>query len=313
MFPATEPYNSGYLAVSPRHHLYYEEVGRSMGTPIVFLHGGPGGGINPFIRKFFHPDHYRAVLFDQRGSGKSIPYGCIDENTTQDLIEDIEKLREHLNISSWIVMGGSWGSTLALLYAIAHPTRVRALILRGIFLARPQEIDWLYGPNGAARLFPYDYELFSHHLPLVERKQLIKSYLKRLTSPDERIQEAAVHAWNRWENGISQLIPSMHPDEFSTTLEEGLSIARIEAHYFVHNSFLPSQNYILENIAPIKEIPCAIVQGRYDVVCPAQSAYELHHALPLSTLDIIPDAGHSSVEPGIAEALQRALKKFRTL
>lgn len=310
MFPSIQPFNSGYLQVSQIHNLYYEEVGNPAGTPVLFLHGGPGGGINTYVRRFFNPKHYRAVLFDQRGSGKSTPYACIEENTTQDLINDIEVLREKLNIDSWVVMGGSWGSTLALLYAIHHPSRVRALILRGVFLARPCEIDWLYGPNGAARIFPKDYSYFVAALT-AEEQTLIPSFLKRLTDSSLEVQHRAVNDWNRWEMGISQLIPVEEPEDFHNTLEEGLAIARIEAHYFTHNSFLPSNNYILENCDAISHIPCEIVQGRYDIVCPPQSAYELHQKLPLSNLHIIPDAGHSSIERGVSRGLHTALKKFQ--
>ena len=282
MFPSIQPFNSGYLQVSQTHNLYYEEVGNPLGTPVLFLHGGPGGGINTYVRRFFNPNHYRAVLFDQRGSGKSTPFACIEENTTQALIEDIETLRKELNIESWVVMGGSWGSTLALLYAIHHPDRVRALVLRGVFLARPCEIDWLYGPAGAARIFPKDYSYFVADLSEEERKNLIPSFLGRLTDPSLSVQLRAVNDWNRWEMGISQLIPVEEPEDFHNTLEEGLAIARIEAHYFTNNSFLPSENYILENCDTIAHIPCEIIQGRYDIVCPPQSAYELHQKLPLS-------------------------------
>lgn len=312
MFPPITPYNSGFLPVSPIHKIYFEEVGNPNGIPALFLHGGPGGGINSFVRRFFHPEHYRTVLFDQRGSGKSIPYACIEENTTHDLIADIEKLRMHLGIDSWVIMGGSWGSTLALLYAIHHTERVRAMVLRGIFLARQKEIDWLYGPDGAARIYPKDYEFFVRDFTTEERADLIRNYLIRLTA-DEESQYRAMNNWNRWEMGISQLIPEEQPEDFHNSLEEGLAIARIEAHYFVHNSFLPSDNYILENTQLIEHIPCEIIQGRYDMVCPAQSAYELHKKLPLSHLDIVADAGHSSVEAGISRGLRRGLTKFQYL
>lgn len=311
MFPSIQPFNSGYLQVSKNHNLYYEEVGNPEGTPVLFLHGGPGGGINTYVRRFFNPNHYRAVLFDQRGSGKSTPYACIEENTTQDLIDDIETLRKALNIESWVVMGGSWGSTLALIYAIQYPNRVRALILRGVFLARPCEIEWLYGPNGAARLFPKGYGYFVAGLSEKERKNLIPSFLKRLTHSSPNVQLRAVNDWNRWEMGISQLIPAEEPEDFHNSLEDGLAIARIEAHYFMHDSFLPSENYILDNCDAIAHIPCEIIQGRYDIVCPPQSAYELHQKLPLSNLHIIVDAGHSSVERGISRGIHTALKKFQ--
>ena len=313
MFPSIQPYNSGYLRVSETHELYYEEVGNPNGTPILFLHGGPGGGINSYVRRFFNPSRYRAILFDQRGSGKSKPYASIEDNTTQDLINDIERLRKEFNIQSWVVMGGSWGSTLALLYAIHHPNRVRALILRGVFLARPSEIAWLYGPHGAARIYPKDYDYFVAALSEEEKKNLIPSFLKRLTDSSLAIQLRAVNDWNRWEMGISQLIPVEEPEDFHNTLDEGLSIARIEAHYFTNNSFLPSKNFILEQCETIAHIPCEIVQGRYDIVCPPQSAYELHQRLPLSNLHIVADAGHSSIERGISRGLHTALRKFQSV
>lgn len=313
MFPSIQPYNFGYLRVSEIHELYYEEVGNPNGTPILFLHGGPGGGINSYIRRFFNPHQYRAVLFDQRGSGKSRPYACIEENTTQDLIHDIEKLRKELNIKSWVIMGGSWGSTLALLYAIHHPNRVQALILRGIFLARPSEINWLYGPHGAARIYPKDYHYFIAHLTAEERLNLIPSFLKRLTSSSKEVEHTALNDWNRWEMGISQLIPAEAPEDFHNTREEGLAIARIEAHYFTNKSFLPSENFILEQCESIAHIPCEIIQGRYDIVCPPQSAFELHQKLPLSNLHMVADAGHSSIERGISRGLHRALKKFQSM
>ena len=312
MFPSIQPYRTDFLRVSSIHQLYFEEVGNPVGTPVVFLHGGPGGGITPYVRRFFDPNHYRAILFDQRGAGKSLPYASIDENTTQDLIEDLERLRKHLNIDSWVVIGGSWGSTLAILYAIHHPHSVRALILRGVFLARPQEIAWLYGPNGAARIFPKDYEYFVAKFSIEERKNLIKSYLKRLTAAEDQ-QQQALNDWNRWEMGISQLIPEFSPEEFHNTLEEGLAIARIEAHYFDNNSFLNSNNFILENTHVIQHIPCEIIQGRYDIVCPVQSAHDLHAQLPLSKLHIVPDAGHSSLEKGIIRKLLKALRNFRSI
>jgi proline iminopeptidase len=313
MYPTIQPYNRGLLPVSSLHKLYFEEIGNSQGTPIVFLHGGPGGGINTYVRRFFNPQYYRAILFDQRGSGQSLPYACIEENTTQDLIDDLERLRIHLGISSWVVMGGSWGSTLALLYAIHHPDRVRALILRGVFLARPKEINWLYGPDGAARIYPKDYTYFVKDFSEEEQQDIIQSYHKRLTSKSTEIQLRALNDWNRWEMGISQLIPVEAPEDFHNTREEGLAISRIEAHYFINNSFLSTDNYILEQSHIIQNIPCEIIQGRYDIVCPPQSAYELHQVLNKSNLHIVPDAGHSSIEKGISRGLHKALTKFRSI
>ncbi|MEC7984587.1 MAG: prolyl aminopeptidase [Myxococcota bacterium] len=313
MFPASEPYNQGLLRVSSVHSLYYEEVGLPNGAPILFIHGGPGGGINEYARCFFDPNFYRAILFDQRGSGKSLPYASIQENTTQDLIADIERLRKFLNIEKWVIMGGSWGSTLALAYTIAHPERVRGIILRGVFLARSKEIQWLYGSSGAARIFPDAYSLFMDPLSKEERSRPVESYFQRLTDPSVSVQSEAVLAWNRWESSISQLIPDLPLEDFDSSYEDGLAIARIEAHYFTNDSFFPSDNYILENISAIQNHPCIIIQGRYDIVCPTESAYELHHALAHSELNIIPNAGHSTAETGISRGLLLALEDFKSL
>ncbi len=313
MYPVFEPYYSDHLAVSPVHHIYYEEVGNPLGIPVVFLHGGPGGGITNYCRRFFDPRHYRSVLFDQRGSGNSRPYASLEENTTSHLIEDIEKLRDHLKIKKWIVFGGSWGSTLALAYSIAHPNRVAAMVLRGIFLARRHEIDWLYGPDGAARLFPNQYFRFLSILSKEEQLKPLLAYHKRLNSKHQKAQLIAAREWDIWETSISQLIPSPLPEDEYADLESSLAIAKIETHYFVNDSFLPNEDYLLEGARRLSHIPTYIVNGRYDVVCPPCTAVELHKAMPNSELIIVPDAGHSTSEKGIANALLSIMNQLRGL
>jgi proline iminopeptidase len=312
VFPEIEAYRHGWLQVSGLHRIYFEEVGHPEGLPVLFLHGGPGGGSNSYSRRFFDPKIFRAVLFDQRGAGRSLPFACIEENRTKDLVEDIEKLREHLGIQRWLVMGGSWGSTLALAYSIAHPSRVLALILRGIFLGRQTELDWLYGPSGAAQIFPGSYEAFLSALDRNERKHPLQSYYKRLTEGDAETQRQAVKGWNTWESGISQLIPDIAASTAFSEVAKGLAIARIECHYFVNGCFLEGRG-LLEECGRIQHIPAAIVNGRYDIVCPPRTAYELHRALPRSELQIVQDAGHSTTEPGIARALVRSLNRFKSL
>jgi proline iminopeptidase len=311
-YPPIEPFNTGRLQVSDLHNVYFEQVGNPDGEPILFLHGGPGGGIAPFFRRYFDPEHYHIILFDQRGAGKSTPTAELRENTTWDLVADIEQLREHLNIDAWQVFGGSWGSTLALIYAITHPIRVKALTLRGIFLCRPKELQWFY-QDGASRIFPDLWEGFLAPIPQDEREDLMTAYYKRLTSDDKAIQLEAAKAWSIWEAGTCKLIydpkqtKSAGEDEFAT------AFARIECHYFVNNIFTNSDNYILENIEAIRHIPCEIAQGRYDVVCPAESAWALHRAWPEANLHIVDDAGHASSEKGIASALVSATEKFKAL
>ena len=311
MYPIFEPYDSGHFPVSDIHHLYYEQVGNPRGRAVLFLHGGPGGGIFPAARRFFDPLFYRLVSFDQRGSGQSLPYAAVEENTTQDLINDIEELRKDLGIESWIVFGGSWGSTLALAYAIAHPTRVDALVLRGIFLGRRKEIEWLYGPNGAARLFPTEYERFSLFIKETETDALIKSYYLKMTEGEEYDQLIAAREWDIWETSISQLLPLPTPEDEYVNLGTSLAIGRIESHYFVNNSFFPHDNYLLEGAAKLPKFPTFIVNGRYDVICPSSTAVELHKAMPHAELTIIPDAGHSTNEKGIALALLTAMNQLK--
>lgn len=298
--------------VSDTHELHVEEAGNPKGKPVVFLHGGPGGGISADHRRYFDPEHYRIVLFDQRGSGNSTPIAELKDNTTWDLIADIEKLREHLKIEKWHVFGGSWGSTLALSYAIKHPDRVTALILRGIFLCRPSEIRWFY-QEGASQIFPDAWEGFLAPVPPAERGDLVKAYHKLLTHSDRAIRLGAAKAWSKWEAATSRLIVDPHAiDEFEDP-DYALSFARIECHYFVNNAFFPTENWILENIGAIRHIPAWIVQGRYDVVCPARSAWDLHRAWPQAKFYISPDSGHAASEPGIRSALLQATDDARAI
>lgn len=310
LYPPLEPYAHGMLAVSPLHSIYYEQCGNPAGTPVVFLHGGPGGGIMPDYRRFFDPASYRVVLFDQRGSGRSTPHASLEENTTWHLVEDIERLREQLGIERWLVFGGSWGSTLALAYAETHPERVRGLVLRGIFLCRPQEIQWFY-QAGASAIYPDVWEQYVNVIPEDERGDMVGAYHRRLTSDDEQVRLEAARAWSIWEGSTSKLHPDPGAVEDFGDARFALAFARIECHYFIHNAFFSTDNYLIENVGKIRHLPAVIVQGRYDVVCPMMSAWELHRAWPEAELKIIPDAGHSAMEPGIRSALVEATDAFR--
>jgi proline iminopeptidase len=279
-------------------------------VPVVFLHGGPGAGASPVHRQFFDPAFYRIVVLDQRGAGRSSPLGCLEGNTTPLLIEDLERLREHLGIERWMVFGGSWGSTLAIAYAEHHPARCRGLVLRGIFLCRKSEIDWfLYGVKA---IFPETWRAFAGHVPEAERGDLLDAYYKRLTDPDPAVSRPAARAWSVYEASCSTLLPnpSLVADFASERIAFGL--ARIEAHYFRHDIFLPV-NFLLDNIGRIRSIPAAIVQGRYDIVCPPFSADDLHRAWPEAGYEIVSDAGHSAFEPGIRSRLVAATEKFKSL
>jgi proline iminopeptidase len=311
LYDPIEPYDQGMLAVSPVHTIYYEQCGNSEGQPVLFLHGGPGGGVVPDYRRFFDPAHYRIVLFDQRGSGRSTPHASLEDNTTWHLVSDIEQLREHLGIDGCMVFGGSWGSTLALAYAQTHPQRVRSLVLRGIFLCRPQEIKWFY-QEGASALYADVWEEFLRPIPLEERGDMLGAYHRRLTSEDEAVRVEAARAWSIWEGSTSKLFPD--PDLISHFGDPtfALAFARIECHYFMNNAFFETDNYLIENVSKMRHIPGVIVQGRYDVVCPMTSAWELHRAWPEAELNIIPDAGHSAMEPGIVSALVEATDRFRS-
>ncbi len=311
-FSPIEPFHSEFLKVSELHTLYVEQCGNPNGRPIVFLHGGPGGGCNPDYRRFFDPVHYRIILFDQRGAGRSTPAAELKENTTWDLVSDIEKIRQHLNLKNWLVFGGSWGSTLALAYAITHADKVKALILRGIFLCRPSEIKWFY-QEGASQIFPDAWEKYEHHIPENERQNFVAAYYKRLTDENADVRLAAARIWSQWEAATSRLFvdPQSIEDFDEPTL--ALQFARIECHYFINDSFFPTPNFLLENISKIRHIPAAIVQGRYDIVCPVRSAWDLHKAWPEALLNIVADAGHAAGEPGNRSELIKwtnAYKKY---
>ncbi|MCA1634913.1 MAG: prolyl aminopeptidase [Acidobacteria bacterium] len=309
-YPPIEPYDEGMLPVSPVHTIYYEQCGNPEATPALFLHGGPGGGIVPDYRRFFDPDAYRLVLFDQRGSGQSTPHASLEENTTWDLVSDIERLREHLGIEKWLVFGGSWGSTLSLAYAQTHPERVRALVLRGIFLCRPKEIRWFY-QEGASWIFPDVWEQYLEVIPEEERGDMVSAYYRRLTSEDKSVRLEAARAWSVWEGSTSKLLFDYEMIDKFADAEFALAFARIECHYFMNNAFFDTDNYLIENAGKIRHIPAVIVQGRYDVVCPIQSAWELHRAWPEAEWKVIPDAGHSATEPGTIAALVEATDRFK--
>lgn len=309
LYPEIKPFDTGRLKVSPVHELYYEQVGNPNGKPALFLHGGPGGGLSPDYRRYFDPRVYRVVLFDQRGSGKSTPHASLEDNTTWHLVEDIEQLREHFGIERWLVFGGSWGSTLALAYAETHPQRVSELVLRGIFLCRPEEIRWFY-QEGASWIFPDVWEEYLKVIPENERHDLVNAYHRRLTGADEKARIEAARAWSVWEGSTSKLFFDSDSIERFADTEFALAFARIECHYFVNNVFLPSDNYLIGNVEKIRHIPSVIVQGRYDVVCPIRSAWDLHRAWPEADLRIVPDAGHSISEPGIIDALVDATDTF---
>ena len=311
-YPEIEPYRTGALPVTGGHSLYFEESGNPEGKPVVFLHGGPGGGTEPKHRRFFDPGAYRIVLFDQRGCGKSTPYASLEENTTWDLVADIERLREHLGIERWQVFGGSWGSTLALAYAETHPGRVSELVLRGIFLLRKQEIDWFY-QRGASVLFPDAWEAYEGHVSPEERGDLLSAYHARLTSDDPAIVREAARIWSVWEGRTSCLIPNVELIERTSKDDFSLAFARIECHYFVHGGWLEGDRALLARVEKIRGIPAVIVQGRYDVVCPMESAWALHKAWPEADLRIVGDAGHAASEPGTVHELVLATERFRTV
>ncbi len=304
LFPPIQPYATHRLKVDAVHELYLEECGNPTGTPVCFVHGGPGAGIEEMHRRFFDPNVYRIVLFDQRGAGRSTPHACLDDNTTQHLVADMERLRTHLGIERWVLFGGSWGSTLSLVYAETHPQRVLALILRGIFLCRPWEIRWFY-QEGANRLFPDHWQEFIAPIPEAERHDLLAAHYKRLTGNDEIKRMASAKAWSLWEGRTATLLPNQHVIDFFGSPHVALALARIEAHYFAHDTFLEPEQ-ILQNAPRLKDIPGVIVHGRYDSVCPLQNAWELARAWPEARLEIIPDAGHSAAEPGISSALVKA-------
>ena len=310
LFPDIIPYVRHSLEVDPPHILYIEECGNPAGIPVVVLHGGPGAGSESYHRRFFDPERYRIILFDQRGCGRSTPHTELRKNTTQDLVADIERIREHLDIERWILFGGSWGTTLALVYAQAHPDRVNGMILRGIFLCSRREIEWFY-QDGASRFFPEYWDEFLQPIPENERDDILHAYYRRLTGADELARMSAAKAWSRWEGRTGSLIPNKEVVNHFTDPYTALSMARIECHYFVNNAFL-TPDQILQNITRISHIPTTIVHGRYDVICPLESAWNLHKAWPQAEFNVIANAGHSASEKGIIDALVKATHDFST-
>ncbi len=308
LYPEIEPHRSGMLEVDGLHRIYWEECGNATGQPVVFLHGGPGAGSAPAHRRFFDPAHYRIVIFDQRGAGRSRPLGELRDNTTPLLIADMENLRRRLGIERWLVFGGSWGSTLALAYAIAHPERCSGLVLRGIFLCRSSEIEWfLYGVRN---LFPEAWAAFASAIPAAERGDLLSAYYRRLTDFDPAIHMPAARAWSIYEGSCSTLLASPETVAYFSSDVVALGLARIEAHYFTHQIFMPP-NALLENVGRIRQIPAVMVQGRYDAVCPIVTADDLHRAWPEADYVVVPDAGHSAWEPGICAELVKATERFK--
>ena len=308
LYPNIVPYVQHTIAVDEIHQLYVEECGSMEGQPVLFLHGGPGSGTEPFHRCFFNPNKYRVILFDQRGSGKSTPHACLTDNTTQHLIADIEQIRIELGIKSWIVFGGSWGSTLALAYAQAFPESVDALVLRGIFLCRPKEIHWFY-QEGASKIFPDYWQDFIAPVPKEKRNDIVNAYYEILTGKNEIARMAAAKAWSIWEGRTANLLQNSSVVSHFSRPHTALSVALIECHYFVNNAFLEPDQLINE-LDKIRHIPAHIVQGRYDIICPMESAWELHQAWPEANFHIIPDAGHAASEEGITNALVKIMDEL---
>eukprot|EP00249_Psilotum_nudum_P012635 c23894_g1_i1 orf=827-1858(+) len=312
LYAPIEPFKTGDLKVSELHTLHWEESGNPDGYPVVFLHGGPGAGTSSGNRRFFDPEFYRIILFDQRGAGKSTPLACLEENTTWDLVDDIEKIRKHLGVEEWQVFGGSWGSTLALAYAESHPEHVTGLILRGIFLLRKKEIDWFY-EGGVAAIFPDAWEAYRDLIPEEEWDNLVTAYSKRLNSSDAHIKLTAAKAWTNWEMVTSHLLPNEESLKRGEDDNFSLAFARIENHYFMNNGFFPTDSFLLDNVDKIRHIPAVIIQGRFDVVCPMMTAWDLHKAWPEAIFKVVLDAGHSANEPGITAELVAANEYFKGL
>ena len=310
LFPEIEPFNKFYLNVPGGHELYVEECGNPDGQPAVVLHGGPGAGITPKMRRFFDPGHWRVVLFDQRGAGRSRPHAGLENNTTWDLVADVERVREKLGIQKWLAFGGSWGSTLALAYAETHPDSVSHLVLRGIFLCRRAEIEWFY-QSGAHWIFPDLWEKYLEPIPPSERGELVNAFYRRLTSNDRATRMAAAKAWSGWEGGTLRLLPD--PETYGRFTEDEMAeaLARIECHYFVNGAFFRADDQLLQDAWKVRQIPTSITHGRYDVVCPVKNAFDLHRVLPEARLEIIPDAGHAADEPGILASLIANVERFK--
>ncbi|MGX5666752.1 prolyl aminopeptidase [Rhizobium daejeonense] len=309
LYPVIEPFDSGFLQVSPLHRIYYEQCGNPDGKPALVLHGGPGGGISPFLRRGHDPERYRIILFDQRGCGQSTPYAELADNTTWDLVADIETLRQHLGIERWQVVGGSWGSTLALAYAITHRLRVTELIVRGIFAVRTAEVRWFY-QSGASFLYPDAFDRYLAPIPETERDDLLAAYYQRLTGGDAAGQLEAAKAWSAWEGAALSLIPDPEREASFAEEETAVALARLECHYFVNGGFFVHDGWLLDQASGLEGLPGEIIQGRYDLVTPMQTAHDLAKRWPDATFTIVPDAGHSGVEPGIADAMVRATDRF---
>ena len=309
LYPPIEPHTTGMLQVSDVHTIAWEQSGSADGVPVVVIHGGPGGGGQPSYRQYFDPAAFNIIQFDQRGCGKSTPYAELEGNNTQASVSDLEALRAHLGLEKWHVFGGSWGSTLSLIYAQHHPERVMSLVLRGIFMCRKSELHWFY-QDGASHLFPDAFEPYRNHIPTEEQNDLISAYYKRLTSDDVEVRRAAAKEWTRWEMATSRLFPDPEYLEKADDLDFAVAFARIECHYFINGIFV-EEGFILKRAKTIEHIPTVIVQGRYDVVCPPRSAWELHKAMPQSRLVMVPDAGHSMGEVSIARELVAATDALR--
>ena len=308
LFPRIEPFNKGYLSCS-EHNIYYEECGNANGKPVVFLHGGPGGGGSEDVRRFFDPAHYRIIVFDQRGCGRSTPHGCLTNNTTWDLVSDIDKLRQELGITKWMVFGGSWGSTLALAYSQSHPSSVSEIVIRGIFMLQQHELDWFY-QEGASKLFPDEWQKFIDVIEDSKRGNLMKAYNEIFNGSDEKAKLSAAVAWSRWEASTSKLVKNDSlMDEFSNP-HFALAFALIENHYFMNKGFLEHEKQLLDGIEKIRDIPAVIVQGRYDVVCPMETAYEVSKRWPEASFEIAQNSGHSAFEKEIVHLLVSATNKF---
>lgn len=309
LYPEITPYRTGRLRVSDLHEIYFEESGNPAGKPALVLHGGPGGGISAFLRQGHDPARYRIILFDQRGCGQSTPHACLTDNTTWHLVADIEALRAHLGLDRWQVVGGSWGSTLALAYALTHPERVTELVLRGLFTLRKSEIDWFY-QAGADQLFPEAWEDYLSVIPKAERGDLVAAYYRRLTGPDEAERQKAARAWSLWEGRTLSLWPNPAREAAFAEDRFAAAMAAIECHYFVNGGFFDSDGWIIAQAGRLRGIPGVLIQGRYDVVTPARTAFDLHRAWPEARLVMVPDAGHTGTEPGIADAMVRATDGF---
>lgn len=309
-YPPIEPYNSGRLKVSKLHEIYYEECGNPDGKPALLVHGGPGGGSNAFMRRLHDPKSYRIILFDQRGCGRSTPHAELTDNTTWDLVADMERLREVLGVDQWQLLGGSWGSTLAMAYAQTHPRRVSELVLRGIFMLRQKELRWFY-QFGCSELFPDAWEHFLKPIPEDERDDLISAYHKRLTSDDRKVQLEAARAWSQWEGTTLSLLANPQRVAHFGDADYALAFARIECHYFINGGFLERDDQLIAQAHKVADIPCVIVHGRYDVVTPVTTAWALKQALPKADLRIIADAGHATTETGIVDQLIDATDGFR--